>query len=375
LYQLYIRTRLLRPPVELLMRRVIGIPLFAWVPLLLLSLISGVAVGGVAVPFLRDLDVHLRFLVALPLLIVAERIVHGRIRPLVHQFVDRGIIAPEDETRFNAIINSTMRLRNSAVLEVILLVLSVVVGYWIWRQNVVLDISTWYAIKSGVSTHLTLAGYWYAWVSLPIFRFILLRWYARLFLWYRFLWQVRKLPLRLNLFHPDRAGGLGFLSDSIMVFAPVLQAHTVLLAGIIGNRIWHAGAKLPEFKFDIIGVMSFLLLLVCTPLIFFMIHLGQARRTALREYGILASHYVNDFRSKWTLHGLPRSEPVLGSSDFQSLADLANGFEVVRQARLLPLSRDNVVRLVLLLALPLAPLIFTVMPVDELIGKLLKIIL
>jgi hypothetical protein len=296
-------------------------------------------------------------------------------KPLIHQFVDRGIVAPEDEARFNAIIDSTMRLRNSVTLEIILLVIAFVAGNWIWRQNLVLDVSTWYAVKSGASIQFTPAGFWFAWISLPIFRFILLRWYARLFLWYRFLWQIQRLPLRLNLFHPDRAGGLGFLSGSVFAFAPVLLAHTILLAGIIGNRILHAGARLPEFKLDILGVMVFLLLLIFTPLLFFVNHLGRARRTAFREYGILASHYVNDFRNKWTLHGLPRSEPILGSSDFQSLADLANGFEVVRQVRLTPVNKETFLRLAGILLLPLVPLLLTLMPLEELIRKILKIVL
>ena len=81
--------------------------------------------------------------------------------------------------------------------------------------------------------HLTAAGYWYAFVSLPIFRFILYRWYYRLFIWYRFLWQVRGMPLHFNLYHPDRVGGLGFLAASVQIFAPILVAQTMALAGII----------------------------------------------------------------------------------------------------------------------------------------------
>ena len=38
---------------------------------------------------------------------------------------------------------------------------------------------------------LTPAGYWYLFVSLPIFQFILLRWYLRFFLWFWFLFRSR----------------------------------------------------------------------------------------------------------------------------------------------------------------------------------------
>ncbi len=145
LYQLYLRTKLTRRPLDLLLRRVVGISLFCWLPLLLLSLFSRHIMGGVAVPFLYDVDVHTRFLAAVPLLIAAEVVVHGRIRPIVRQFIDRGIITQSDRPKFEAIINSTISLRNSVLIEVLILVFVYTVGHWMWREHFALGISTWYA--------------------------------------------------------------------------------------------------------------------------------------------------------------------------------------------------------------------------------------
>src|SRR5215470_5189653 len=64
LYQLYLRTRLSTPPLGLLRRRVLIISLVCWAPLLLLSIVTGQAFGGVRVPFVSDIEVHVRFLVA-----------------------------------------------------------------------------------------------------------------------------------------------------------------------------------------------------------------------------------------------------------------------------------------------------------------------
>src|SRR5947208_10224746 len=114
LYQLYIRTRLAREPLELLVRRALVIPLICWVPLLLLSVEAGHALGGAPVPFCLDLEVHTRFLAGLPLLIIAELMVHHRINVIVRQFLDREIVVQQDRTRFDAIMASTMRMRNSA---------------------------------------------------------------------------------------------------------------------------------------------------------------------------------------------------------------------------------------------------------------------
>lgn len=181
LFELYRWTRLSGTSLEFARRRVVVVALVAWLPLLLLSLFGGHALRGtVEVPFLYDIEAHARFLVALPILIAAELIVHSRIRPAVKRFVERGIIVPEDMTRFHAAIDSAMRLRNSLIMEVALLVLVYTLGLWIWRSEIASGITTWYATSGGSQWHLTLAGYWYAFVSIPIFQFILLRWYLRL---------------------------------------------------------------------------------------------------------------------------------------------------------------------------------------------------
>ena len=122
LYQLFRRAHLSGDTLELLRKRIIIIALLAWLPLLLLSTYEGRLLGsGVSVPFLLDFEVHIRFLLALPLLIIAELIVHQRIRPVVTQFIERKMIAPEARARFDAAIGSAVRLRNSVLAEVLLI--------------------------------------------------------------------------------------------------------------------------------------------------------------------------------------------------------------------------------------------------------------
>ena len=373
LYNLYLCARLSTPPLGLVRRRAVVLSLACWLPLLLLSLSQGHALGGVPVPFLLDVEVHSRFLAALPLLIVAELIAHKRIVVVVRQFLERHIIAPEDRASFAEIISSTMRLRNSVLFEAVLLVFCFTIGNWVWKEQLALKIPTWYEVNSGGGTHLTAAGYWYEFLSLPVFRFILFRWYFRLFLWYRLLWRVRALPLHLNLYHPDRAGGLGFLSASIFAFTPVLLAHTTFLAGFIGDRILHAGATLLTFRMEILGSLLFLFLLVLTPLSLFIVQLEKARRVAIREYGILASDYVNDFRQKWVQHTSLETEPLLGTPDIQSLADLGNAFKSISDMSVLPFGKDAVVRLGGVLVIPLLPLALTMVPLKQIVDWLIKL--
>jgi hypothetical protein len=174
--------------------------------------------------------------------------------------------------------------------------------------------------------------------------------------------------------HPDRSGGLGFLANTVYAFVPLAVAHGTLLAGLIANRIFYLGAALPEFKIEIAVVAVFLLCVVLGPLLVFAPQLAQAKRTGNREYGALAARYVREFDAKW-LRGSVPDERLVGSGDIQSLADLANSFEVVRTMQLAPITRDALLRLIIATLAPLAPLALTMMPLEELLGKLLGILL
>jgi hypothetical protein len=211
-------------------------------------------------------------------------------------------------------------------------------------------------------------------VSLPLFQFLLLRWYYRLFIWARFLWQVSRLELNLMPLHPDRCGGLGFLSLVSSAFSPVLFAQGALLAGVMADRIFYAGAKLSELKLEPIGLVAIMLLAVLGPLLTFTPKLAAAKRAGLRESGALAQDYVRAFDHKWLRGGAPAEEPLIGSSDIQSLADLGNSLTVVKEMRSVPFSVQTVLQLVVSNLLPVVPLLLTVIPLKELLKGLLKVV-
>jgi hypothetical protein len=157
---------------------VIVISLFTWLPLLLLSMLTGEALGGaIKVPFFYNVDAHVRFLVALPLLLVAELVVQQRVSLIVRQFVERGIDLPQARPEFEAIIGSAMRLRNSVVIEVLLIVLVLTAAHYLWASQMSLESATWYtSIVDGYRQYF-MAGYWYAYVSIPVFQYLLARWF------------------------------------------------------------------------------------------------------------------------------------------------------------------------------------------------------
>ena len=198
LHRLMRRTHLSGVALEHPCRRIGLILLFAWLPLLILSVLGGRAWGtAVRMPFLLDIDVQVRFLVALPLLIVAEVVAHRWMRPVARQFLERGLILDTSRARFDATLPSVLRLRNSVLAEVLLIAFVYVVGVvYLWPLYGALNVATWYAIPTGGGRRLSPAGWWYVSVSLPLLQFLLFRWYFRLFIWTRFLWQVTRCELR-----------------------------------------------------------------------------------------------------------------------------------------------------------------------------------
>jgi hypothetical protein len=376
LFQLLRRAHLADDALMMVRQRVIVIAQLAWLPLLVLSAMEGKLLGGgVSVPFLLDAEVHIRFLVAMPLLIVAELVVHRRMRPLVQQFLERNLIPGNAVTRFEAAIASAFRLRNSVLAEVLLIAFVYGVGILIvWRQYLALDTATWYATPAVGGSRASLAGIWYGYVSLPIFQFLLVRWYFRLFVWTRFLWQVSRIELSLVPTHPDRVGGLGFLSNTVYAFATLAVAHGALLAGHLANRIFFAGAALTEFKAEIAVVVAFLLCAILGPLLVFTPQLAQAKRKGLREYGALAERYVRGFDAKWLRGGAPADEAFVGSADIQSLADLGNSYELVRTMRLAPITKEAILRVAAAALVPMVPLLLTMMPLEALLKVLLGVV-
>ncbi len=181
-----------------------------------------------------------------------------------------------------------------------------------------------------------------------------------------------RIDLALLPTHPDRCGGLGFLAGVGPAFSPVLVAQGLMLAGTIASKIFHAGASLPEFKLELIGIVAVMVFAILGPMLAFSPKLGAAKRAGLREYGTLAQQYAREFDRKWLRDGAPADEPLIGSADIQSLADLGNSFEVVKGMRLVPFTLQAVLQLAVASLLPVAPLLLTMVSLEELLVRLLQ---
>ncbi|HEY1983584.1 MAG TPA: hypothetical protein VGH13_26170 [Xanthobacteraceae bacterium] len=354
-----------------LIRTAVLLAAITWLPLALLSVAEGLAIRDSTIPFLKDLSVHVRFLVAVPLLVYAEEPIGRRVRISVLHFLSAKLVRDEDIPRFTLIIERATRFRDSPLVA---LILAAIVVLTCWRSvasGLGPGVATWYLPQS--TGRLSIAGYWYAFVCLPIFLFLILRWILRILVWAFFLWRVARLDLRLTWSHPDEAGGLSFVGRVIQFFGVILFALSAVLSARIATQVLFAGASLYDYLPAYAIFMAIVLAIFAGPQFLFANKLYELKERGLRQYGALASQYTRLFQEKW-IDGASGDEPLLGTGDIQSLADLGNSYAVVENMKLVPVGLTDLGMLVGTAVLPALPLAATVMPVKDIAQELLKLI-
>jgi hypothetical protein len=237
------------------------------------------------------------------------------------------------------------------------------------RPDLPSAISTWRTTADG---HLTPAGWWYAVVSFPVFQFLLWRWLARMLSWSQLLWRINRLNLQLIPTHPDLAGGLGGFGVAHVTLAPLGVGFSTMLVASFTEEILYGGADVSRFVLPMAGAVCVTVILIVAPLLIFTPRLIRLRQEGLLEYGTLGADYARAFDDKWIQPKTPPREPLLGSADVQSLADLANSFNIIRSMQIVPIALFQVLVLVVAAVLPALPLALFVIPLDELILKALR---
>ena len=357
-----------------LIRRTLLAVLLTWVPLLALSFRQGMANGTqVTIPFLRDFAVNVRLLVAVPILILAESSIAGTWRTVALQFLRSGLVTEEGLPSFEVAIGRIMRLRDRLLPEALIAVVAYIPVIFYRGEPLLGDASTWHTAAAG-SSALSPAGWWFAFVSIPFFRFFLIRWLWRLSLWTLFLWHTSRTELHLVASHTDLAAGLGFLSEGQKAFSPIVFAGGAVIAASVGNSIAYQGATLSSMKVPMIayGVLAMVLLLA--PLLVVSPVLLKVKKNALFEYGALVTLHNQLFENKWIRLENRPEETMLGSNDPSSLTDLGTNYTVIRQMMFMPVNRQTLVTLAVAAAAPMAVLVLFVTPVEELLRLVMKML-
>jgi hypothetical protein len=335
--------------------------------LVVLAAIEGVAWGdSVTVPLLKDFLPYGQFLLAVPVLVFGEEFAGKRIGLALAELRQSGILDPEDILELDKLLARVIGLwRGWVVNAVFILLTGAVTVRSLWGVPEWLT-GDW----QSVGGKLTLPGWWYVLISMSMLRFLVLRWLWRLLLWSWVLRRTARLRLRPLPVHPDRSGGLSIIGGAQAGFGFLVFAFSVQLSCLIADAVWFRGADLMSFKGHVLAFVLISALLLILPLTVFTPTLVRAREENL----VFLSG--SGYRGAGNLDRKLRSNRTgeLPESVVSGLADFGALYENARLMWPLPLELRHIFSLVLAAILPFLPLVFMVVPAEEVLRTLAELL-
>jgi hypothetical protein len=311
------------------LRRAIFFALITWLPLVLWAAFNGRALPGhVDEPLLQHFGIHVRFLIAVPLFIMGEAMMLKLMVRLIPYFLTSGLVRVEQQGAFKEIIQGVMRLRNLTKPWLIIVVL--ILAWTIFKPVATDDHElVWAAGGFG--------GFWFNYVSRPIFTFLMVAWLWRLALLVILLKRIAGIGLNLVPTHADRAGGLGFLEKLPTAFSLFALAISSVLASRLAHEVVYHGVHVQSLK----GLMAAFLIVVIglcvAPLLVFIGPLAAAKRQALLEYGALVGQHGRLVRRRWILGETLDDDSLLEAQEIGPVADTLALYEAVKSMRTAPI--------------------------------------
>lgn len=335
-------------------RQIVAAVSLAWLPLLVLGSVAELRSGQLE-PVIRNLSVHVRLLIATPVFLVLDHMFSRSCRAALSELVVESFVPPDAERRFERLVRITTRVADSAVPEVVLGAAAAATGL----------LATFGIVPLGGlarSAPATAAQLWYALVGWPVFQFLLWRSLWRWAVWAAILVGLSRLRLVLVPTHPDRRGGLSFLSQpSIGYCALLLFALSSVLCAEWGSRLTFESLKSFEplvLAFAVAGT-----LIAFGPLLLFVPQLERARLAGLTRCGGAATEYGRRFER----HGLRPGDAA--PSEDGSPVGLALAGDVFRKSvdPMLPILFDarGVVVLLVATLLPVLPVMLVHVPRED----------
>ena len=152
-------------------RRLIFAVLATWVPLAVLAAVQGRAIGpSWRESMLLDVGMYARYLVALPLLILATPGCRRKLQAIVHHFLDAELVKEPERESFFANITAMLRWRDSVVVAVVLVALAVANAVTFGAVSVAELPDSWRVVGTAGHRSLSLAGWWLVAVCEPLYR-------------------------------------------------------------------------------------------------------------------------------------------------------------------------------------------------------------
>ncbi len=364
---------LVKPDEPRVVRRALFAAALAWMPLAILTTAQSLLFAdGSAGWFMRDIAVHARYLIAVPALILAETDCIPRLEHIVRHFVDTGLITNADLPRYQRAAASTRRLLDSSYGDVIAVIAAYLAVLWLSFYLTPAVVSNW---QRSDPLHLSVAGWWNAFISLPLLLIFFFGWLWRVVLWGRFLFLVTRMDLQLLPSHPDKVGGLKFVTTSLRGFRLISLGMGAVAAGAVADRIVYHGENLLNFRALMIGLGIVNLILFAGPLTVFVSRLRQARRHGVFVYGLLANQLGREFEAKWLSSNTRVKPDALGQPDFSATTDFYGVAANVYEMRDFPISLRDLIGLLLPALLPFFVVAVFTIPPRVVVDSTIKLLL
>jgi hypothetical protein len=344
----------------------------AWIPLAILNAFQG---NAALFSFLTDVATQSRFLLIVPILILAERPLHARNTLVAHHF-ERFLVSDDERPIFQSKWTSHETLKDVVRVRIMLLVLTYLLAVWLSTYLGVKgsEFLLWWKGDKGFR-FLSLAGTWALFVSYPILVYLTLVWVWRQIIWARFLRSTTLLNLRLIAAHPDHLGGMGFLEAALLGQLPFSFCLGVGLSGAIANRVLYEGQKVLAYRYLAPVLIATALLISVAPYFFFTPTLMQMRRRGMLKYGSLAHAVGEKFEHKWLDHEDTFPEDVLTTSDFTATNNLYKIVDNIDEIRIVPVAVVNVYIFIIAALIPCLPVILIAMPLNVLLKAAMKLLI
>jgi len=376
LYRLQRRVGLIPPDGLGVARRAVFWSLFAWLPIAIWGWYTGRALspGVVQEPLLGHFGIHVRFLVAVPLLIAAEAMAHGLTIRLLPYFVRSGVVPEQEVPRFRAVLARIVKLRNAAMpwIAVLTIMVAILTVSDIVRESHEIA----WAIEEGDPVpHFGFGALWFLYVGRPIYLTLLLGWVWRVILMLLLFRGIAKLDLVIVPTHPDRAGGLGFLEPFPKAFAPVALAYGAVLAGGWAHDVVYHGVSMQSLRLPMIAFLVTVLVVFLSPLLVFAGPLVKTRKQALLDYGALVSKHGRLVSERWIAGVDVKDDAILNAPELGPVADTVSLYQAVKAMRSVPLGKASVAPLLLAAVAPMIIVLAIQVPIKDILAVLLKALL
>lgn len=352
-------------------RRIIFFVLLTWLPPVLWALATGRAFASDSgEPLLRHFGLHARFLIALPVLILGERLARSTMKQLLPRFAAMGLLPEEKMPAFRSVIHDTIRLRNST-LPWIAIGGAILLWFFIPEAGRGVEELNW-ALDHG---HPGFGGWWYLCISRPVFQIFLFGWLWRIVLLTILLWRIVRLGLEPIASHPDRLAGLGFVEGFSRLFAPLSFASSCILASHWAHEMAYHGVHVAFFKMQAAIFIGVILLLCLAPLLAFVPLLRKTKRKALHDYGMLVARHGRLVHQRWIEGKTLPDRTLLEAPELGPSCDINFLYDSIRAMRVSPFSKSSVITVAIPAAIPILLVFSMEIPLADLLKRLLHTVL